>query len=144
MRDRRIRFLLTVRRTGYAWQGRQPLSFTLFFLSFKKSLGVTIGSCSPSSMIGPPIWPGCENSCFLTGNSELKFPEAKNLDEIHEIQTKILKVFLLCYSQSPLQLCLRISIFSNSRNLLQFLQFSFCTLYRRKRKPDRSAPFPMV
>jgi hypothetical protein len=29
---------------------------------------------------------------------------------------------------SPLQFCLEISIYSDSRNLLQFLQFSYCTL----------------
>jgi len=37
---------------------------------------------------------------------------------------KSLKSFPPCYSQSPLQLCLEISIPSNSRNLFQFLQFS--------------------
>ncbi len=41
---------------------------------------------------------------------------------------KSLKKFPPCYSQSPRQLCLEISISSNSRNLLQFLQFSNCTL----------------
>jgi hypothetical protein len=50
--------------------------------------------------------------------------EAEFLDEILS--------FPPCYSQSPLQLCLEISISSNSRNLLQFLQFSYCALYRRK------------
>ena len=34
--------------------------------------------------------------------------------------------------QSPQQLCLEVSIFSNSRNLLQILQFSYCTLLWRK------------
>ncbi len=49
---------------------------------------------------------------------------------------KCLKSFPPCYSQSPLQLWLKISISSNSRNLLQFLVFSYCycTLYRRKRE----------
>jgi hypothetical protein len=32
----------------------------------------------------------------------------------------------------PLQLCLEISISPNSRNLLQFLEVSYWTLYRRK------------
>jgi hypothetical protein len=32
------------------------------------------------------------------------------------------------YLQFSLQLCLEISISSNSRNLLQFLQFNYCTL----------------
>jgi hypothetical protein len=50
--------------------------------------------------------------------------ETEYLDEIR----KSLNSFPPCYSQSPLQLCLEISISSNSRNLLQFLQFSYCTL----------------
>jgi hypothetical protein len=45
---------------------------------------------------------------------------------------KSLESFLPCYSQSPLQLCPEISISSNSRNLLQFLQFSYCRGERRK------------
>ncbi len=57
-------------------------------------------------------------------------PEAEFLDEI---QKKVLRVFLFAiYSQSPLQLWLEIYISSNSRNLLQFLEFSTCTLQRRK------------
>jgi hypothetical protein len=55
---------------------------------------------------------------------KISAPEAEFLDEI---QTKVLRVFLLA-SQSPLQLCLEISIYSYSRNLLQFLLFSYCTL----------------
>jgi hypothetical protein len=43
-----------------------------------------------------------------------------------------LKSFAPCYSQSPILLCLEISFSLNSRNLLQFLQFSYCTLSRRK------------
>jgi hypothetical protein len=50
--------------------------------------------------------------------------EAEFLDEIH---TKVFRVFLLA-NQSPLQLCLKITNSSNSRNLLQFLQSSYCTL----------------
>ncbi len=45
---------------------------------------------------------------------------------------KSIKSFPPCYSLSPLQLCPEISVSLNSRNLLQFLQFSHCTLYRRK------------
>ncbi len=45
---------------------------------------------------------------------------------------KSLKSFPSCYSQQLLQLCLEISIASNSRNLLQFLQFRWYTLYRRQ------------
>ncbi len=53
---------------------------------------------------------------------------------------KSLKSFTPGYSQSPLQLCLEISISSISRNLLQFLQFS--TLYSVKEKggkPERKS-----
>ncbi len=45
---------------------------------------------------------------------------------------KSLKSFPPCSSQSPLQLCLEIYISSNSRNLLQFLEFSYCTLQKIK------------
>jgi hypothetical protein len=47
---------------------------------------------------------------------------------------KSLKRFYPCYSQSPLQLCIEISISSNSRNLLQFLEFSYCTLYSNEER----------
>jgi hypothetical protein len=47
-------------------------------------------------------------------------PKAEFLDEI---QTKVLRVSR-CYSQSSLQLCIEISISSNSHSLLQFPQFS--------------------
>jgi hypothetical protein len=64
----------------------------------------------------------------------------------------------LCYSQSPLQLCLEMSIssishnflriFSNSRNLLRFSTVkSLYTVKEKERKPDtveNHAPFPMV
>ena len=49
-------------------------------------------------------------------------------------QDKRLRSFPPCYSQSPLQLCLEIYISSNSRNLLQFPQSSYCTLLRRKKE----------
>jgi hypothetical protein len=41
---------------------------------------------------------------------------------------KSFKKFPSCNSQSHLQLCLEIYISWNARNLLQFLQFSYCTL----------------
>jgi hypothetical protein len=41
---------------------------------------------------------------------------------------KNLRSFPPCYSQSPLQLCLEVSISSDSHNLLQFLQISYSTL----------------
>ncbi len=58
---------------------------------------------------------------------------------------KSLKSFPPCYSQSPLRLCLEISISSNSRNLLQFLEVSYCTLYRRKEEIllENHTPLPM-
>ncbi len=55
---------------------------------------------------------------------------------------KSLKSFPSCYTQSPLQLCLEFSISSNSRNLLQFLEFSH--LYTVKEKGGKSdiKPWP--
>ncbi len=52
--------------------------------------------------------------------------------------------FSPCYSQPPLQLCLEISISSNSRNLLQFLHFSYRTLLRRKEEnlTENHTPLP--
>ncbi len=51
---------------------------------------------------------------------------------------KSLKSFPPCYSQSPLQLCLEISISSNSHNLLQLLKLSSVTVCRKeeRRKPE--------
>jgi hypothetical protein len=51
-------------------------------------------------------------------SGSLNCTESEFLDEV---QTKSLKSFSPSYLQSPLQLCLEISISSNSRNLLQFL-----------------------
>jgi hypothetical protein len=62
----------------------------------------------------------------------------------HEIQTKVLKVFLLAIhtSQSSLQLCPDISISSNSLNLFLFL------LYTLKEKGanliENHTPYPTV
>jgi hypothetical protein len=53
---------------------------------------------------------------------------------------KSLKSFPPCYKQSTLQLCLEICISSNSRNLLQFLQF--VTVKEKGGKPDRK-PYPL-
>jgi hypothetical protein len=52
------------------------------------------------------------------------------------------KSFPSCLSQSPLQLCLEISISSNSRNLLHISTVQYCTKKRRKEK--NQTPFPMV
>jgi hypothetical protein len=53
---------------------------------------------------------------------------------------KSLKSFPPCYSQS----CIEVSISSSSRNLLQFLQFNYCTVHciGEWRKPDRKS-FPL-
>jgi hypothetical protein len=54
---------------------------------------------------------------------------------------KIRKSFPPCYSQSPTQHCLEISISSNSHNLLQFLQFQLLYAVKEKgAKHDRN-PF---
>ncbi len=60
-----------------------------------------------------------------------KKPEAEFLDKI---QTKGLIVFLLAIHSNlrTLQLCIDIYISSNSRNLLQILHLSYCTLLSRK------------
>jgi hypothetical protein len=47
---------------------------------------------------------------------------------------KSLQTFPPCYSQSPVQFLPWYLYFSNSRNLLQFLEFSYRTLQRRKEK----------
>ncbi len=57
-----------------------------------------------------------------------------------EIQTKGLKVFLLIVVTSTA--LLEIYITSNSRSILQFLQFSYCTLKKKGGKPDRK-PYPL-
>ncbi len=57
-----------------------------------------------------------------------------------EVRTKVLRVFLLAYSQTHLQLCLEISILSNSCNLLQFLLY---TVKEKEGKPKkRPNPLP--
>jgi hypothetical protein len=53
----------------------------------------------------------------VVGNMIFSPPEAEFFVEIRNTD-KILKSFPPCYSQSPLQLCLDISISSNSHNLL--------------------------
>jgi hypothetical protein len=55
---------------------------------------------------------------------------------------KSLKSFTPSYTQSPLQLCLKISISSNSRNLLQFLELLYITK-KNGEKPDRK-PYPLT
>jgi hypothetical protein len=47
---------------------------------------------------------------------------------------KVVQSFPSSNSQSPLQLCIEISNSSISHNLSQFLEFSHCTLWRRKEK----------
>jgi hypothetical protein len=51
---------------------------------------------------------------------------------------KSIKSFPPCYSQSPLERCLEISISSSSRNLLQFFSVQLlCTVKEKEGKPDR-------
>jgi hypothetical protein len=58
-----------------------------------------------------------------------------------EIETKSVQSFPPRYSHSPIQLCHEISISSNSRNLLQFLQLSYCTLLRRNEENLIEKPY---
>jgi hypothetical protein len=60
---------------------------------------------------------------------------------LYKIMTKGLKSYPPSYLKSSLHLCLEISFSSSSRNLLQFLQFSFCTL--QSRKEENYTKFPM-
>jgi hypothetical protein len=52
---------------------------------------------------------------------------------------KSVKSFPPCYSQSPLKLCLEISISSNSHNLLKFLLY---TVKEKGGKPNRKPYIP--
>ncbi len=84
-------------------------------------------------MIGPPSWPGCQNSCFLTGNSELKFPEAEILDEI---ETKILRVFLLAIHSHLFSFALRF-LFLQTQASTYSLYSSFTVYCKKRGKSDR-------
>ncbi len=98
----------------------------------------------PSSMIGPPIWPGCQNSCSLTGNSELKFPEAELLDEI---QTKVLRVLLLVIHSHLFRfVCLRISIyfFKLTQPLTVSTVQVLYTVKKEENLIENHTPFPLV
>jgi hypothetical protein len=79
-----------------------------------------------------------KNVHFLTGYMNgVQFKLSAEF--LEEIQTKSCP----CYSQSPLQLCLEISISSNSRNLLQFLQIQkLYTVKEKGGKTDRK-PIPL-
>jgi hypothetical protein len=60
-----------------------------------------------------------------------------------QILWRSLKSFRSCYSESPLQLCLVISISSNSRNLLPISTVHLlCTEKEKGGKPDRK-PYPL-
>ncbi len=56
-------------------------------------------------------------------------PEAEFLDET---QTKVFRVFLLAIHSHLYSFALEIFISSSSLNLWEFLEFSYCTLQRRK------------
>jgi hypothetical protein len=55
-------------------------------------------------------------------------PEYAKAEFVDEFQTKFSKFFLLAIHSHLCSFCLEIYISSNSRNLLQFLKFSYCTL----------------
>jgi hypothetical protein len=66
---------------------------------------------------------------------------------LDEILTKVLRVSSLLFTVTSTfySFALRNFISSNSRNLFQFLQFSYCTVYTVKEKggkPDRK-PYPL-
>jgi hypothetical protein len=85
-------------------------------------------------MIGPPSWPGCRNSCFLTGNSELKFPEAEFLDEIQTI------VFLLAIHSHLFSFAVRFLYLQTHATSDSFYSSVTDLLYTVKEKggkPDR-------
>jgi len=67
----------------------------------------------------------CQFWFFCSVIIEVLSIEAEFLDEI---QTKVLRVFLLAIHSHLYSFALRLAISSNSRNLLQFLRFSYCTL----------------
>ncbi len=74
--------------------------------------------------------------CKVDPQTTLKSPysvlsEAEFLDEIQS------KAFLFAIHKSPLQLCLEIFTSSNSRNLLQFLEFLLYTVKNKGRIVDR-------
>jgi hypothetical protein len=56
---------------------------------------------------------------------------------------KNLKSFPPCYSESPLQICIEISISSNSRNLLQFLQCVLMYTVKEKGGKTNIKPHPL-
>ncbi len=131
------------RSVYWGWRGKKPLKS-----SGKQVLKITrfFKKCSSSSQIfSSNILKHCVSlrSSGLYHAGPQRFPEDEFLDKIQQKSS-----FLSCHSQSPLyiQLCLEISIPSNSCNLLQFLQFSYCTLSRRKEENmiENHTPFPVV
>jgi hypothetical protein len=94
---------------------------------------------------------------YITQCVEAEFPSQVDVKSSNSFKTRgrilgrnpdhSFTSFPPCYSQSPLQLCLEISIFSNSRNLLKFLGFSqlLYTVRRKEENPiENHAPCPMV
>jgi hypothetical protein len=75
-----------------------------------------------------PVIPLARNAAWIKNIFILSFYYTHSFNHIHRDRIlgrnpdKSLQNFPRCYSQFPLQLCLEISISSNSRNLLQFLQ----------------------
>ncbi len=62
---------------------------------------------------------------LLLSHPLLKQKDTRGWDDI---QTKVLRVFLLAIHRHLYSFALRFLFLSKSRNLLQFSQFSFCTL----------------
>jgi hypothetical protein len=79
--------------------------------------------------------------CFLVGGSTLT-AHSQHIHRGRILGRNLDKSFPPCYSQSPRQLYLEISISSNSRNLLQFLQFS-ASAEEKEGKPDRKQ-YPLL
>jgi hypothetical protein len=70
----------------------------------------------------------------------LRYCERPEAEFLGKIQTKFLRVFHLAFHN--LLYSFDISISSNSRNLLQFLQFNYCKVYTVKEKGGKPDPLP--
>ncbi len=91
-----------------------------------------VASPNQTSLIGTELVTYCEGSLVRDSSSKEHHPRDASSKSFRSgthlswgrilgpNPDKILKSFPSCYSQSPLHLCLEISIYSNSRNPLQF------------------------
>ncbi len=88
------------------------------------------------------LWPTVSSKSELC-DLELEDRPVSRWQKGWSTRGRILKRKPSCYSLSPLQLCLEISIYSHSRNLLQFLQVNLLyTVKENGGKPDRK-PLPL-